>query len=95
MVHVDVGIVARAIRFLADYDENTVAVAFVDQAVAVAIAFGKTRAIASAQLMASIIIDKHRLACDHHQKFILLLMPVALRRPCTGLKDNTANPKIA
>ena len=94
MVHVDIGIVARPIRFLADYDKNTVAVAFVDQAVAVGIAFGETRAIASTQLMTAIIIDEHRLTVDHHQKFILLFMPVALRRPCAGFEDNMANPKI-
>ena len=95
MVHVNIGIVARPIRFLADHDKNTVAVALVDQAVAVGIAFGKTRAIASAQLVTSIIIDEYRFSVDHHQKFILLLVPVALRRPCAGFQNNMADAKIA
>ena len=95
MVHVNIRIVARPICLLTNYDKNTGAVAFVDQAVAVGIAFGKTRAVASAQLVAATIIDKHRLTVDHHQKLIFVLMPVALRRPCAGFEDNMADAEIA
>jgi hypothetical protein len=77
-MHIHIGVMAIARRRPPDGHEHTVGVATVDEDMAIAIAFWKRRAVSSAHDRFAAIVDHHRLAADHHDEFILSLMPVAL-----------------
>jgi hypothetical protein len=62
--------------------------------VAVGAALGPGGAIARAKRRPSLILDQDRFALEHDQKFILAVVPVALRRPGAGLEDDMADAEI-
>jgi hypothetical protein len=93
-VHVDVGIIAVRDRRLADYDKHAVRSAFVDQMMRIAVALGISDAVTRQDRGAAVVVHQHRRTRDHHQKFILTGVPVALSRPGSGLERDVADPEI-
>jgi hypothetical protein len=77
-MHIDIGVMAIARRGPPDGHKDTVGVAAVDQDMAIAIAFWKRRAVSGAHDRLTAIVNHHRFARDHHDEFILPLMPVPL-----------------
>lgn len=94
VVHIDVGIVAIAVRVRAYHHEHAVSCAFVDQAMAVCLALGETGAVSGVHGVAAIVIDEYGLAEDHHEEFIFVLVPVALGGPSAGLQHDMAHAEI-
>src|SRR3546814_18110776 len=75
-------------------DEDAVGVRFVDQMVAVGAALRPHRDIARPHRPASVILDQHRLAGDHHEHLVLAVVPVALRGPGTGFEHHVTRGEI-
>ncbi len=78
-MHVDIWIVAIGRCWLPNRDEDALRIAAIDQDMAIAVPFRKRCNIAWAHHRFPAIIDQHRLARDHHDHFVLALMPVPLR----------------
>ena len=53
-----------------------------------ATSFGKAAMSPGPQHGSAVVLDQHRLALEHHQQFVLALVPVALARPGAGLEPD-------
>ncbi len=93
-VHVDIGIMAIRRRWLADRNIDTIGLAAIDQAMAIAVIFRKCGTIPSLHACFARVVDQHRFACQHHDKFVFPFVPVPLRRPCSRLERHMADTKI-
>jgi hypothetical protein len=91
---VDVGIAAAGVRPSAHHYEQAVAVALVDEVVAVGAALGPRRAIARLQDRSAVVLDQHRLPFEHDEEFVLSIVPVPLRRPGAGLESHVTDPEV-
>lgn len=78
----------------ADRHEHAISIAAILEDLAIAIILGEGGNIPRAHHGFSAVIDKHGLARDHDDQFVLSLMPVALRRPGARLQHDMARPEI-
>ena len=62
--------------------------------VSVSRSFRPGREVAGAKDCPSIILDQHRLPGQHHDKFVLSIMPMALAGPGPGLERDMADPEV-
>jgi hypothetical protein len=75
---IDVGITAAGIGASTDDDEYAIGVAFVNEMVAVGASLAPCGAIALSEHGAAVVLNEHSLAFEHHEKFVLAIVPVAL-----------------
>src|SRR3546814_13371030 len=77
-LHVDVGIMRIPQRNAPHRQENAILAAFVHQMMAVGIALRKGCHVPGMQRRAPSLLDQHRLAAQHDDELVLILMPVPL-----------------
>ncbi|VXC90956.1 hypothetical protein SPHINGOAX6_70256 [Sphingomonas sp. AX6] len=93
-MHVDVRIMAFAGRRPADGDEDAIRVGPILKHMAVTVALWKGGAIAGAHRMFALVIDQYRFTRQHHDEFVLALMPMTVRRPGAGFQRDVADAEI-
>src|SRR5689334_23337613 len=93
--HVDIGIATTRVLAAAHADERAVLIAFIDQVMSVGASLRPGRAVACSHHLPAIILYKHRFSREHHQKLVLAVVPVTLRRPCAGLEHDMAHAEIS
>jgi len=55
---------------------------------------GPGRKIARAEKRPAFVLDQHRLPGQHHDKFVLSIMPMALAGPGPRLESDMADPEV-
>ena len=83
-----------AYRHATERQECTITSAFIHQLMRIWMPFWKGGHIPRLHQHPTIFLDQRRFAAQHDDKFILVLMPVALRRGCPRFQDDVANTEI-
>jgi|TARA_Y100000815_G_scaffold91217_1_gene80117 hypothetical protein len=74
--------------------ESAVGIAFIYQLMAIGLSFDECSQVASVQQRSPVVFHEHGLPGQHHDKFILVLMPMPLGRRGPGLQHDVTDAKI-
>src|SRR5687768_3054110 len=77
-----------------DRDEGAIAIAAVDEMVAVGNVLGEHRAVAGPHHRLAIVLDQPRLAIEDDDELVDALVPVALARDPAGLDDTVGDTNV-